>query len=45
MVDDDIFLKRDLATLSKAFAYSHETGREAAIKELQDVDGQACRLW
>ena len=33
------------ATLDEAFAYSREVGREAAIKEREDIDSQADRLW
>ena len=31
--------------LDKAFAYSREVGRDAAIKERNDLDDEADRLW
>ena len=33
------------ATLDEAFAYSRKVGREAAIKERNEIDSQADRLW
>src|SRR5271170_4291508 len=38
-------VKHDRTKWDEAFAYSRQVGREAAIKEVAVLDGQADRLW
>jgi hypothetical protein len=42
---DHALLTQDRTKWNEAFAYSHEVGREAAIREQQEVDNRAGSLW